>query len=94
MLIHFWRKSYLSLSSGNPYSFYQYKRYFQETLHFNNDFAMKVQWNLSKADTLGTNIFVRFRQMLTLDRLCLWDFDQKADILGLNILSALGRCLL
>ena len=30
----------------------------------------------SKIDTLGTNIFVRFRQVSALDRLCLWDFDQ------------------
>ena len=48
-----------------------------------------IQWNLSKANTLGTNIFVRFRQVSALDRLCLWDFYQKTDILGQNILSAL-----
>ena len=35
-----------------------------------------IQWNLSKADTLGTNIFVRFRQVSALDRLGLWDFHQ------------------
>ena len=41
-----------------------------------------LQWNLSKADTLGTKIFVRFRQVSALDRLDLWDFDQCVDILG------------
>ena len=40
-----------------------------------------LQWNLSKADTLGTNIFLRFRQVSALDRLCL-DFDQKTKMLG------------
>ena len=36
----------------------------------------RVQWNLSKADIFGTIIVVRFRQVSTLDRLCLWDFNQ------------------
>ena len=54
----------------------------------------KLQQNLSKADTLGTNIFVRFRKVSVLDRLCLWDFDQQTDISGQNLLSGLGRCLL
>ena len=49
-----------------------------------------IQWNLFKADTLGTNIFVRFRQVSALDRLCL-DFDQKTKMSGQNILSTLGR---
>ena len=35
-----------------------------------------IQLNLSKANTMGTNIFVRFRQVSALDRLGLWDFDQ------------------
>ena len=35
-----------------------------------------VQWNLSKADTLGTNIFVRISRVSTLYRLYFWDFDQ------------------
>ena len=52
----------------------------------------RLLWNLSKADTLGINIFVRFRQVSALDRLGLWDFHQETDILGQNILSALGRC--
>ena len=48
---------------------------------FYNDFfdfydIEDIQWNLSKADTFGTNIFVRFRQVSALDRLNLWDFDQ------------------
>ena len=30
-----------------------------------------IQWNLSKEDTLGANIFVRFRQVSALDRLVL-----------------------
>ena len=37
---------------------------------------VSLQWNLSKANTLGTNIFVRFKQVSALDRLCLWDFKQ------------------
>ena len=53
-----------------------------------------VQWNLSKADTFGTDIFVRFRQVSALDRLCLLDFHQQTDIFGQNILSALARCQL
>ena len=52
----------------------------------------KVQWNLSKADTLGTDILVRFTEVSALDRLNLWEFDQETEILGQNILSALGRC--
>ena len=35
-----------------------------------------AQWNLSKVDTLGATIFVCFRQVSGLDRLCLWDFNQ------------------
>ena len=53
---------------------------------------MCLQWNLSKADTCRANIFVRFRQMSTLDGLSLWDFDQQTDILGQNILPALSKC--
>ena len=34
-----------------------------------------LQWNLSKADTLEANIFVRFSHVSALDRLWLWDFD-------------------
>ena len=39
-------------------------------------FRMFVNSVKLKADTLGTNIFVGFRQVSVLDRLCLWDFDQ------------------
>ena len=35
-----------------------------------------IQWILFKADTLGANSFVRFRQVSALDRLGLSDFDQ------------------
>ena len=55
-------------------------------------FISSMQWNRIKADTYGTNIFVRFRLVFALDRLCLWDFDQYIDILGQNIFSAFGRC--
>ena len=40
-----------------------------------------LQWNLSKADTLGTNIFVRFRQVSALDRFFL-DLHQKTKMSG------------
>ena len=51
-----------------------------------------IQWKLSKADIVETNIFVSFRQMSPLDRLYLCNFDQQTDILGQNLFSALGGC--
>ena len=35
-----------------------------------------IRRNLSKADTLGINIFFCFRKVSALDRLGLWDFDK------------------
>ena len=35
-----------------------------------------LEWNQYKADIFATNIFIRFRQVSTLDRLGLWDIDQ------------------
>ena len=34
-----------------------------------------LQWNLSKADTFGTNIFFRFRQVSAWEMLGLWKYD-------------------
>ena len=36
--------------------------------------CIMIQWKLSKADTFGNNMFVHFRQMSALNRLCLWDY--------------------
>ena len=47
-----------------------------QTKQNDDNFYQKIQWSLLKADTLKTNIFVRFRQLSTLDRLGLWNFDQ------------------
>ena len=32
------------------------------------DTAVEIQWNLSKADTYGTVVFVRFREVSALER--------------------------
>ena len=48
------------------------KRVYNLTINYRKygkPLSMHIQWNLSKADTLGTNIFVRFRQVSALDRL-------------------------
>ena len=47
-----------------------------QTKQNDDNVCQKMQWRLLKADTLKTNIFVRFRQVSTLDRLGLWNFDQ------------------
>ena len=43
---------------------------------YSNSESYEAQWNLSKVDTLGDNIFVRFRQLSALDMLGSWDLDQ------------------
>ena len=36
---------------------------------------LELQWNLSKADTYGTEVFVRFREVSTLERFELKSFQ-------------------
>ena len=36
--------------------------------HFQSIKLMKLQWNLSKADTYGTEVFIRFREVSALER--------------------------
>ena len=62
------------------------------TLQSWNTCKIEAQWHLSKADTLGANIFLSFRQVSALDRLWLWDFYQWTDNTELNILFALDKC--